>query len=38
VYRVGDKHYVRDGHHRVSVSRALGAESIDAQVVELGRR
>ena len=38
VYRVGDQHYLRDGHHRVSVSRALGAESIEAQVVELGRR
>jgi hypothetical protein len=35
VYRVGDRHYVRDGHHRVSVARALGAESIEAQVVEL---
>jgi ParB-like chromosome segregation protein Spo0J len=35
VYRVGDKHYVRDGHHRVSVARALGADSIDADVVEL---
>ena len=35
VYRVGDRHYVRDGHHRVSVARALGAEQIDADVVEL---
>jgi hypothetical protein len=35
VYRLGDRHYVRDGHHRVSVAHALGAESIDAQVVEL---
>jgi hypothetical protein len=37
VYRVGDRHYVRDGHHRVSVARALGADCVDAQVVELGR-
>ena len=37
VYRVGDRHYVRDGHHRVSVARAIGAAAIDAQVVELGR-
>ena len=37
VYRVGEKHYLRDGHHRASVVRALGAESIEAQVVELGR-
>jgi hypothetical protein len=35
VYRVRDEHYVRDGHHRVSVARALGGASIDAEVVEL---
>jgi hypothetical protein len=35
VFRVGDQHYVIDGHHRVSVSRALGAQNIDATVVEL---
>jgi hypothetical protein len=37
VYRVGGKHYVRDGHHRVSVTRALGGDAIDADVVELAR-
>ena len=37
VYRVGERHYLRDGHHRASVARALGADSIDAHVVELGR-
>jgi hypothetical protein len=37
VYRVGDEHYVRDGHHRVSVARAIGATAIDAEVVELRR-
>jgi hypothetical protein len=37
VYRVGGQHYVRDGHHRVSVARALGAAAIDASVVELKR-
>jgi hypothetical protein len=37
VYRAGGEHYVRDGHHRVSVARALGAEEIDADVVELAR-
>ena len=37
VYRVGEQHYLRDGHHRASVARALGADSIEAQVVELGR-
>jgi hypothetical protein len=35
VYRLGDRHYVRDGHHRVSVARALGAADIDADVTEL---
>ena len=37
VYRVGDRHFVRDGHHRVSVARALGAAAIEAHVVELLR-
>lgn len=37
VYRVGDRHYLRDGHHRVSVARAIGADAIDAHVVELLR-
>jgi hypothetical protein len=35
VYRVGDRHFLRDGHHRVSVARATGATAIDASVVEL---
>jgi hypothetical protein len=35
VYRIGERHVVRDGHHRVSVARALGLSSIDAEVVEL---
>jgi hypothetical protein len=35
VYRLDGRHYVRDGHHRVSVARALGATDIDAEVVEL---
>jgi hypothetical protein len=39
VYRVGDDHYVDDGHHRVSVAHALGMTAIDAEVTELvGRR
>ena len=32
--KVGDLYYVRDGHHRISVARALGWKSIDAVVVE----
>lgn len=35
--RVGERHFVDDGHHRVSVARALGMAAIDAEVVELGR-
>jgi hypothetical protein len=30
--RAGDTYYVRDGHHRISVARALGQRDIDARV------
>ena len=33
--RVGEIHFVRDGHHRVSVARALGRADIDAYVTEV---
>jgi hypothetical protein len=33
--RVGELHFVRDGHHRVSVARALGRADIDAVVSEV---
>jgi hypothetical protein len=35
VYRVAGLHFVRDGHHRVSVARALGRRDIDAYVTEV---
>jgi hypothetical protein len=35
VYRLHGRHFVIDGHHRISVERSLGAASIDAHVVEL---
>lgn len=35
VYRIGDLHFVKDGHHRVSVARAHGRREIDAQVTEV---
>jgi len=35
VYRVGGLHFVEDGHHRVSVARALGDDTIDARVREI---
>jgi hypothetical protein len=37
VYRVGDRHFLRDGHHRVSVAKATGVVAIEAKVVELLR-
>lgn len=36
--KVGQLYFVRDGHHRVSVARALGREDIDAYVTEVVTR
>ncbi|MCG8915619.1 chromosome partitioning protein ParB [Actinokineospora sp. PR83] len=38
VFRVGDLHFVVDGHHRVSVAHALGLTTIDAYVTEIVTR
>lgn len=38
VYRVGELHFVQDGHHRVSVALALGLETIEATVTEVRTR
>jgi hypothetical protein len=35
VYRVGDLHFVMDGHHRVSVAAATGQKTIEAHVTEV---
>jgi len=35
VYRVGDMHFVIDGHHRVSIALATGAKTIEAYVTEV---
>jgi hypothetical protein len=35
VYRIGDRHVLRDGHHRVSVACDHGRTEIEADVVEL---
>jgi hypothetical protein len=35
VYRIGELHFVQDGHHRVSVARALGDTTIEARVREV---
>jgi hypothetical protein len=36
--RIGEVYFVRDGHHRVSVARALGRTDIDAIVTEVHTR
>ncbi len=38
LYRLGEAHFVRDGHHRVSVARALGLDRIEAYVTEVRTR
>jgi hypothetical protein len=38
VYKLDDYYYVIDGHHRVSVARALGRTDINARVVEVKTR
>src|SRR6202034_1676333 len=35
VYRVGDLHFVVDGHHRVSIALAMGQKTIEAYVTEI---
>lgn len=35
VYKLGDYYFVRDGHHRVSVARALRLRLIEAEVTEV---
>ena len=38
VYKLDDGYYVVDGHHRVSVARSLGRETISARVIEIATR
>jgi hypothetical protein len=35
VYRIGELHFVRDGHHRVSIALARGERTIEADVTEI---
>src|SRR5207244_12717429 len=35
VYQVGDLHFFKDGHHRVSIAIATGQTTIDAYVTEV---
>lgn len=36
--RIGEIYFVRDGHHRISVARALGRADIDAYITEVVTR
>lgn len=38
VYQIGEAYFVRDGNHRVSVARRLGAPTIQAYVTEVQTR
>ncbi len=38
VYQIGDVYFVKDGNHRVSVARQLGASHIQAYVTEVHSR
>lgn len=38
LYRVGNLHFVNDGHHRVSIAMARGWRTIDAHVTEIHTR
>ena len=38
VYQIGEVYFVRDGNHRVSVARQLGATQIEAYVTEVETR
>jgi hypothetical protein len=35
LYRIGQLHFVRDGHHRVSVARAMHRATIEAYVTQI---
>ncbi len=38
LYQIGSAYFVKDGHHRISVARQLGATHIQARVYELQTR
>jgi hypothetical protein len=38
VNKIGDAYFVVDGHHRISIARRLGMETIDADVTALSTR
>jgi hypothetical protein len=38
LYQVGDAYFCVDGHHRISVARQRGAQSLEAQVIKVRTR
>jgi ParB-like chromosome segregation protein Spo0J len=34
LHKIGDLYFVEDGHHRISVARFIGQETIEAIVIE----
>ena len=38
LYKIGDRYFVVDGNHRVSVARYQGVDSIDAEITEIRSR
>jgi hypothetical protein len=36
VFQLGERYFVSDGHHRVSVAQALGMHAIDGEVTVIG--
>ena len=38
VFQIGDLYFVQDGHHRVSVARAMGDKDINANVIQVRDR
>jgi hypothetical protein len=38
LYKIGDRYFVRDGNHRVSVARYHNVAALDAEVVEIKGR
>jgi hypothetical protein len=38
VYKLDETYYVIDGHHRVSVARSLGRDTVNARVIEVRTR
>lgn len=38
VYKLGETYFIKDGHHRVSVAREMGAQSIQGYVTEIPTR